>query len=88
MVDIKHFYLNRKEDVNGVSGTGIVARGIVLPSGHAVLEWLTFTSSISIFNSLDCLIEVHSHGGKTEIIMGDPPKPKLKKTKNDKTTSK
>lgn len=81
MVDIKHFYLKRIEDESGVSGTGIVARGVILPSGHCVLEWLTFTSSIAIYKSINDVVEIHSHGGKTEIIMGDPPRKKGRKAK-------
>jgi len=85
MAKIEHFYLLRKEDQSGVSGTGIVARGVVLPSGHCVMEWLTFTSSIAIYKNINDLIEIHSHGGKTQVIMGDPPTSKGKnnvKSKN------
>jgi hypothetical protein len=80
-MDIKHFYLKRNEDESGVSGTGIVAQGVQLPSGHCVLEWLTFTSSIAIYKSLNDVIEIHGHNGKTEVIMGDPPKTKARKKK-------
>ena len=81
MDKIHHFYLNRIEDVSDTSGTGIVARGVILPSGHCVLEWLTFTSSIAIYKNLNDVMEIHSHGGKTEIVMGDPPKKKGRKAK-------
>jgi hypothetical protein len=80
-MDIQHFYLKRNEDVSGKSGVGVVARGVILPSGHAVMEWLTFTSSIGIYKSLNDLIDIHSHEGKTEIVMGDPPKKRGPKTK-------
>lgn len=79
MQKIEHFYLKRNEDASGVSGVGVVARGVVLPSGHCILEWLTFTSSIAIYKNLTDLNEIHSHGGKTEIVMGDPPISKGKK---------
>lgn len=69
----QHFYLLRKEDESGVSGTGIVAIGAVLPSGQCVLEWLTFTSSIAIYKNIDAVQEIHGHGGKTEVVLGDPP---------------
>lgn len=72
MQPIEEFYLSRIEDESGVSGVGIVARGVVLPSGHCVLEWLTFTSSITIFRSMTDLIEVHGHGGKTQVVKGTP----------------
>lgn len=73
MVPIKNFYLKRNEDESGVSGTGIVAVGVILPSGHCVLEWLTFTSSIAIYKSINDLIEIHGHNGKTKLIMGNTP---------------
>ena len=72
MVKTKHFYLKRIEDESGVSGTGIVAVGVILPSGHCVLEWLTFTSSIAIYKNIADVEEIHGHGGKTQVIMGDP----------------
>lgn len=84
MTNIEHFYLKRNEDESGVSGTGIVARGVILPSGHCVLEWLTFTSSIAIYKSINDVQEIHGHGGKTEVIMGDPCGPKT--TKKSRTT--
>jgi hypothetical protein len=81
---IQSFYLNRKEDETGVSGTGVVAIGAILPSGHCVMEWLTFTSSIAIYKSLNDVSEIHGHGGKTEVMMGDPP---VKKTTKKKKAS-
>lgn len=86
MMKIKHFYLNRKEDESGVSGTGIVALGAILPSGQCIMEWLTFTSSIGIYKNIEQVMEIHSHGGKTEVIMGDPPVIKKKRKKNDQAT--
>ena len=73
MAKIKSFYLKREEDKSGVSGVGIVAIGAVLPSGRAVVEWLSFYSSVNIYQNLDHVIKIHGHEGKTEIIMGDPP---------------
>lgn len=82
MVDIQEFYLKRIEDESGVSGTGIVARGVVLPSGHCVLEWLTFTSSIGLYKNLADVDEIHGHHGKTKVVMGKPPiEDKTKKLK-------
>lgn len=69
----QHFYLKRNEDESGVSGTGIVAIGAVLPDGQCVLQWLTFTSSIAIYKNIDAVIDIHGHHGKTQVILGDPP---------------
>lgn len=73
MIKMQPFYLQRVEDETGVSGTGVVAVGAVYPSGLCILEWLTFTSSLNQYRSLDHVKEVHGHGDKTMIIMGDPP---------------
>lgn len=80
-MEIKHFYLKRNEDESGVSGTGVVARGVVLPSGHCVMEWLTFTSSIAIYKNIGDVQEIHGHNGKTEIILGDPDSEQQKTSK-------
>ena len=81
MQQIKHFYLQRNEDVSGKSGTGIVARGVIFESGKIIMEWRTYTHSLSIFDSLENLIEVHGHEGKTQVIMGDPTECASKKKK-------
>ena len=81
MVKLQPFYLLRHEDESGVSGEGIVAIGVILPSGQAVMEWLTFMSSVAIYKNIEQLREIHGHGDKTEVIMGDPPTPEEEKPK-------
>jgi hypothetical protein len=84
---IKEFHLVRIEDESGISGTGIVARGVVLPSGAAVLEWQTFHSSVCLYKNIGDVEAIHGHGGKTQLVMGPPPeatkKPKRSKKKKD-----
>jgi hypothetical protein len=80
MDNMRHFYLQREVDVSGTSGTGIVAIGIILPSGACVLEWLTFHSSICIYKNVEDVENIHGHNGATKVVMGDPP--------SDKKTSK
>lgn len=84
MDKIKHFYLQRKVDVSGTSGTGIVARGVILPSGKAVLEWTSFHTSIAIYNNIQDVESIHGHEGATEVILGDPVLPK-KRVKREKS---
>ena len=81
MEPIKEFFLQRNEDESGISGTGIVARGVVLPSGQVVIEWLTFTSSINIYHNIQQVEEVHGHGGKTVLVWGTPQEKKKGKKK-------
>jgi len=68
----KEFFLKRIEDETGISGTGVVARGVVFPSGKVVLEWQTFHSSICIYNNLSDVEQIHGHNGKTLVVMGSP----------------
>lgn len=70
---IKTFYLMRHTDVNGLSGTGIVAVGVVYPDGKAHMQWVSFKSSFEMHNSIESLIDIHGHSGATELIWGDPP---------------
>jgi hypothetical protein len=81
------FYLQRLEDETGISGTGIVARGCIFPSGSVVLEWQTFHSSICIYKNIQDVEAIHGHNGKTVVVMGPPPDPdapvKKKRKKKD-----
>ena len=70
---IKEFYLKRDIDETGISGVGVVGRGVVLPSGVAIMEWQTPSGSINIYRNLRQIEKVHGHGGKTVLVMGSPP---------------
>lgn len=65
---MKEFYLKRNEDESGVSGVGVVAKGVILPSGKCILEWQTSTSSLGIYNNIQELEAIHGHGGKTKVV--------------------
>lgn len=64
------FYLQREVDESGVSGTGIVARGVRLLSGQAIMEWQTQHQSMGLYPDLTTLLKVHGHGGKTRLFIG------------------
>ena len=88
MDTIKEFHLVRIEDIHGKSGTGVVARGVVLPSGAVCMEWQTFHSSICIYKNIQDVEEIHGHGGATRVVMGSPPcsppeKPKRGRKRKD-----
>jgi hypothetical protein len=74
MIKIRPFYLERIEDESNVSGTGVVAVGAIYPSGICIVEWLSFTTSLNQYKNIDHVKEVHGHGGKTKVVMGNPPK--------------
>ena len=65
----KKFFLNRKIDETGMSGTGIVAEGVLLPNKIAVMWWLVPPFTVSIYSSIQELEKLHSHGkGTTEVL--------------------
>ncbi len=64
---IKSFLLIRDVDETGVSGTGIVAHGVIFRSGRVVMEWLRPPCSIGMYGSMQEMIQIHGHGGKTQV---------------------
>ena len=66
--DMRTFKLKRNQDLSGVSGTGIVAEGVVLSDGECVLHWLSAFGSISIYRTMDDLVRVHGHEGASEVV--------------------
>lgn len=65
--DIRRFQLFRHEDESGVSGTGVVAWGCVFPNGQVSLTWNGTPTSTAWYDSIEDLIEIHGHDGKTEV---------------------
>ena len=62
---MKIFYLKRKEDETGVSGTGRVAQGFVFDNGKVAITWLSEHPSVTVYDSIG---EVHAiHGLKSFI---------------------
>ena len=66
---MKVFYLNRKEDESGVSGTGRIAQGFIFDNGKVAMTWLSEHPSMTIYDSIGEVSAVHGHGGKTEVVM-------------------
>lgn len=65
------FELHRDEDETGVSGTGVVAEGVVFADGSVALRWKTETASTTIFDDVDQMLKVHGHDGKTRLVYLD-----------------
>lgn len=76
---IEKFYIFRKKDISGISGTGIVAVGVEFPSGKIVIEWTSYQTSIGLYDNMTKFLEVHGHEGNTEIIKGEVPSDKTKR---------
>ena len=55
---MRRFYLARKVDVSGVSGTGRIAEGCTFDNGFVALTWLTGHFTLSYYNGIDELIEI------------------------------
>lgn len=65
------FWLDRRVDASGVSGTGIVAEGYEFSDGVVALRWMSDKQSTAIYDNMNDLIAIHGHGGKTNIVRAD-----------------
>ncbi|MFD3748361.1 hypothetical protein [Nocardia sp. NPDC058633] len=65
------FEFHRDADVSGVSGTGVVADGIVFDDGHVALRWRGERRSTVTWSSVEDAIAVHGHDGKTRLVWTD-----------------
>jgi hypothetical protein len=68
---MRRFYLDRKTDATGVSGTGKVAEGVVFSNGWVALTWLTAHTSVVFYPSMTDVQFIHGHNGMTEIVFED-----------------
>lgn len=62
------FELHRAQDDGGVSGTGVVAEGVVFSNGKCALSWKTQYTSVAIYDDIETLETIHGHGGKTRVV--------------------
>jgi hypothetical protein len=65
------FALVRHTDVTGISGTGVVAWGIVWPDGSVDIRWRGSRPSSVHWDNLDDPTTIHGHGGATEFVWID-----------------
>jgi hypothetical protein len=68
---MRRFLLDRLEDISHVSGTGFIAQGVVFGDGTAVLRWTVALKSTAIYDSMDDLLAIHGHDGKTRVCYLD-----------------
>lgn len=61
----RRFNFFRENDVSGVSGTGIVAEGILFSNNKVVVTWTGHHTSVNIFDSLAEFEAVHGHEGSS-----------------------
>lgn len=70
---IRRFELHRTEDVSGVSGTGVVAEGVVFTDDVVALRWRSAWPTSVVFHDrgIEAVEAVHGHGGATQIVWLD-----------------
>jgi len=79
----RRFELHRITDITGVSGTGVVADGVVFPDGVVALRWRSDWPTSVVFHDrgIESVQAVHGHGGATRIVWLDmisgPPAPAI-----------
>jgi hypothetical protein len=61
------FHLVRDVDVSGVSGEGIVAEGVELSDGTAVMRWFGELTCTAVYKNIDSLLQIHGHEGSTNV---------------------
>lgn len=69
---MRMYYLCRREDVSGTSGTGHIAELAEFDDRTVVVRWIgsmnaTGVASTTVFNSMDDLLKVHGHEGRTHV---------------------
>jgi hypothetical protein len=68
MKGFRRFELIRYEDTTGISGTGKIAEGVIFSSGKCALAWtIKDIPSVTIYDSVEQVIAIHGHDGKTEL---------------------
>ncbi len=75
---MRRFELHRKEDVTGVSGTGVVAEGVEFSTGWVALTWLTVVNSLVFYPRIANVEHIHGHDGATRVVWLDDLPPPLR----------
>lgn len=74
------FVLQRDVDETGVSGTGIVAEGVLFSDGTVSLRWTSDWPTSVVFHDrgMESVEAVHGHGGKTRVVFSEPDRDAMK----------
>lgn len=68
---MRSFFIYRKEDPTGISGTGIVAQGTEFDDDRVVVRWLGKTATTTLHRDRRSVEAIHCHGGKSVIVWTD-----------------
>lgn len=64
---MRRFYLNRKVDKTGTSGTGRVAEGVMFACGRVAMTWLSHYGCVSTYDNIQVVEALHGHDGATDV---------------------
>jgi hypothetical protein len=70
----RRFELHRDQDASGISGTGVVAEGVLWSNGWVNLLWKTERAPNGLgfyAGGMDDVEKVHGHGGRSRIVWVD-----------------
>jgi hypothetical protein len=67
LIYARRFILCRDEDVSGLSGVGYVAEGVMFWDGVCAMRWRTQIRSTTVYDTMDDLLAIHSHEGRSTI---------------------
>ena len=68
---MKLFYINRKVDNSGLSGTGKVCEGVIFDNDKVVMMWLSENKSIVLHDNIENVYLIHCSNGLSEIVYYD-----------------
>lgn len=68
---VRQFQLHRDVDDSGVSGTGVVAEGVVFWNGKCAVTWISDKTSVAVYDNIGKVEDIHGHGGHTRVVFLD-----------------
>lgn len=68
---MRRFQLVRDVDISGISGTGLVAEGVIATDGTVAIRWLGVRPSWVIWHNVEDPEYIHGHGGATRFVFLD-----------------
>lgn len=81
-VAARTFWVQRDEDMSGMSGTGIVADGVQFPDGTTAVRWRELPkdapnyvrgvrATTVVFPNVEAVEALHGHNGATHLVWHD-----------------
>lgn len=64
---MQRFNVNRKKDISGVSGTGLIAEGVRFHDNQVCVSWFGKHQIVEVCKDIETWLAVHGHNGATSI---------------------